>query len=347
MTQQSSRVCQSISTPPYLILLVAMIFLLLVPPVEAPAQNVIPAVPRSETTYQPPLPRPPELSVALIEAVATTETHYNPLGTTSESNVGLISTRRDELSHQGFLLGMQDAALRIAGKALNVAPLTALTLEEQADALKSRGVEIFLIDSPRAADARRFIESAKLLGMQTVLITDEIPADGLQTATLANLPVRTAQVSARVALSILGGKAGTVVYLLTDDEVPDEKTRTGMREAFHAVFAEFRKDIDVVEPSEDRDLKLKPGPVVICALTPRDSSRLEGLASIAPGTMLVCVGESPGVMGAAESGAFNYRVRPNYEQIYRTAIEQAKKPSGVVEMPWPVADKSPESLMLQ
>ncbi len=317
------------STAPLLAaMLVAAVFLLTAP---AAAE---------ETPYAP-LPDPRELHTP--PAPPEPETAYNPAGTESSLPAGLISFRRDEKGHRGFLLGMQAAALATSEEPINVAPLSAETPEEQLDVLRRRGVSVFLLDAPDAVKAREFLEKTQPLALQTVLVSARVP-DWRTPPIVVSSPAQLAERAGEAAIRHTGNEEVVVAYVLPPS---GETTHGGVISAdIEKLFLQgFRGAAPLVElleldpADEERELDT---PAAVCLLTESVTEEwMEALRERFPDTFLIGTGETPAIAEAAEEGLLDARVRPDYGRLYDAAMREARQRSEFPAVVAPTIDRLP------
>jgi hypothetical protein len=281
------------------------------------------AADRAETEYQPIGPPPGLLQPAV-------ETHYNPQGTVSESRLALLTVRREDKEYPGFLLGIQDAATRMGEEPLQVAPFSKESLSDQHSLLRSRGAEVFLIDAPNPAEAMRFLQNTGFLEINSVLISQDV-VKGPRPPMVIYSPVYVAERAGEEAIRQIGDVEKTVAYV--PPTTSDEKER-------ETILKMFRKPFDLVAPK----VKLAPiseaqDPAVVVALTPEDSAALlkQGRKKY-PNAKIILTGESDELREAFEAGAYDVRIRPDYNLILGYALREAKQRSEMPPVALPTAD---------
>lgn len=262
-----------------------------------------------------------------VNVITSTETAYNAQGTTSPSRFALISTRREDPEFRGFLLGLQAAAIDEFGAPLNVAPLTAKTLEEQADALQGAGVELFIVDSPDPADAKAFFESSADSGRRATLITQDLPK-GYRPPYVVDSPFYYGEVASEEAIRTHGNVSVTVAVIGAAEAMASEEP-TDLRQS----WLQFKRVMDHVAPN----IKLEPidpetyqpgfqRPQIVAALTRLDSVKYSGrLRSVFPDSTIILMGESDQLRRDFEQGLFDVRVRPDYIRLLVNAVREERR----------------------
>jgi ABC-type sugar transport system substrate-binding protein len=295
----------------------------------------------AETSYQ----NAPTLAsdtMVPIGPKGSLETTYNPLGTTSESNFALISNRRGEPTFQGFLAGMQTESLRLTGKALNVAPLSAESLEQQAEVLKQRGVDSFIVDSPRAADAATFLKNSKLLAMKIVLITREAPEGDLVYPTVVDQSISSGGPAATRVCAELGSGDGRVLYLLGESPEQSPAARQQLKETFLAGLRDAKGKEDVTEVNDNVAVKPTDVKTVFCALTPWDTSAIVAYRTDFKDAIFFGAGESPAIQGLTAEGLLQYRIFPDHGRLFGEALRRMGKAPGTAALALPAIEPSPK-----
>ncbi len=287
---------------------------------------------RSETIYsytgsidletRPSISAEPRMPEATLEI--STETRYNAKGTTSSSKNGLISTRRDQVEFAAFLLGMQDSSIRMGKTPLNVAPITARTLQEQVDVLSKRGVEIFLVDAPDPTEITPFIKSSEFVQRKFALISKTLPR-GVNPPVVVDTPIMYGERVGEAAIRLVGNNAVQVAYVL--DEVNEDLSirdlKEGILQTFEKPFKNVAPEIELTKLDLNAYTESLTPPEVVCILSPEDSKKWAlKLRSMFPDARLICVGESPEVISAYNQGLIDIRVRPDYDRIYSNAIRE-------------------------
>lgn len=302
--------------------------------------------PRAETTYQPTalqrtLPTRTLSPDADPRALLATETGYNPRGTQSSSKIGLISVRRDDPSYANFLLGMQQAAIKTMGAPLNVAPLSAETLAEQAEVLTARGVEVLLVDSPDPADAEAFFKRARFLQRQAAMICSVFPRGSSPPLVLAS-PILYGERAGEEAIRFVGNTTVEVVYVIgkAESTEPIEDFNSKVRDVMLRPFANVAQKITVTAIDPDTYTPGLVPPAVVVVPTSADSTLLAPtLRKKFPDSKIVAVGESPEVVKAFEEKQIDVRVRPDYQRLLTFAIQEARQKSTMPIVVHPTMDK--------
>lgn len=277
--------------------------------------------PAQETPYSP-IPDPREIPTP--PAPPEPETAYNPAGTESPLPVGLISFRRGEPGHQGFLLGMQQAVLAREEKPLNVAPLDAETPEEQLEVLRRRGVTTFLLDAPDANEARDFLQKTQPLALQTVLITARAP-DWRTPPLVLNSPALLAQRAGVEAIRVTGNEEVPVAYVAPG---PEDNLQGARPEDVERLFLQdFRgaaPKVELIRLDPEQEEAETDAPVAVCLLTEALTEKwMKAVRERFPDAVLIGTGESPAVMEAVEEGILDVRIRPDYQHLYEAARREA------------------------
>lgn len=288
-----------------------------------------------ETSYAP-LPDPRQLLPAPVE------TAYNAAGTESPLPRALVSARRDDPGHRGFLLGMQAASLARDDEPLNVAPLRAETVENQVQLLREREVNVYLLDSPDPDAAREFLEQARLLGLSTVLLTARMPSWRTPPAVLAS-PLLLAERAGEMAVRSLGAPEGIVAYV----PLAENGTLAGIETAnverlFVNAIRSVAPEVTLLPLDPESDTALAEPPHAVCLITEETTEEwMEVLRERFPGAILIGVGETPAIMEAIDDGTLDIRVRHDYQRILEAAIQEAEQPSGLPITVQPRADRRP------
>lgn len=260
----------------------------------------------------------------------STETSYNPAGTASRSSLALISARRADPEFPGFLLGMQAAAIHRTGSPLNVAPLSAGSLEEQAEVIRRRGVDTVLVDAPDGTEGRPLVEQLRREGLRAALITSAIPR-GERIPMVLDSPLYLATRMAETAIHTVGGEdEGPVWYIEPKEEERDEETHGRIRRAFLQSFDAMAPHIIVQAFDPSATPPDETSPEVICILPPADGlDVIDRLRRRYPDARLIIAGQSDALRRAHEEGHFDVRVRPDYIGILGQSMRELVAPSQI------------------
>lgn len=263
-----------------------------------------------------------------------TETGYHSAGTAAKTGYGLISTRRQDGGWRSFLLGMQAGALDLLGGPAGVAPQSANNLEEQAADLAATGASRFIVDSPRGADAAQFMTVALAIDRSVVLVTAD--AAGVPPGSRVVLLNRgeMGAMAADLAMGYGGEKSVIGVFTGPSSSTPgspwDRFQQDITARGEGPTITEIAIGSDTTVPMIEDKVKGIAGLTALVIIDEQIALKaipaLERMGNQIP---VLAIGESIGVNTGFDRGAVQVRIRPDYNTMFRRAVELF----GLVEAP--------------